>query len=157
MRVDKYVACQVSRATLPLRAASASRLPAFRTLVTKKYTKEHESVAFDDATGVGIIGITKHAQESLGDVVFVDLPKVGSNFAKGDPIGAVESVKAASDIYAPVSGEIVEINEGLNGEPGLINRSPEDKGWLCKIKLSEPMEIHELLTLEAYLKDHTHE
>ncbi|KAH0834664.1 glycine cleavage H-protein-domain-containing protein [Lanmaoa asiatica] len=146
-----------TRVSLPLRATrprapSVFRLPASRTIVTKKYTKEHESVAFDDATGLGTIAITDHAQQSLGDVVFVDLPAVGSNFSKGESIGAVESVKAASDIYAPVSGEIVEVNQRLDGEPGLVNRSPDDEGWLCRIKLSEPKEIDELLTLEAYVK-----
>ncbi|KAN0085645.1 Glycine cleavage H domain containing protein [Tylopilus felleus] len=128
------------------------RLPVHRTIVTKRYSEDHESVAFDDATGLGTIAITDHAQKSLGDVVFVDLPTVGSKISKGDTIGAVESVKAASDIFAPVSGEVVQVNQRLDGEPGLVNRSPDDQGWLCKIKLSEPKEINELLTLEAYVK-----
>ncbi|KIJ68371.1 hypothetical protein HYDPIDRAFT_81890 [Hydnomerulius pinastri MD-312] len=148
-----------ARTSLPLRAARASpstalRLPAYRTLVTKKYTEEHEAVVFDDSTGIGIVSITDHAQESLGDVVFVDLPALGTKIEQGDTIGAVESVKAASDIYAPVSGEILEVNERLNDEPGLVNRSPEDEGWLCKIKLSEPSEMNKLLTLEAYVKSY---
>ncbi|KAF8555604.1 hypothetical protein OG21DRAFT_1507490 [Imleria badia] len=150
---------QVTRArvSLPLRATRSclpqvSRLPAHRTIVTKRYTEDHESVTFDDATGLGSITITDHAQQTLGDVVFVELPTVGSKFSKGDKLGAVESVKAASDIYAPVSGEVVEVNERLDGEPGLVNRSPDDEGWLCKIKLSEPKEIDKLLTLEAYVK-----
>ncbi|KAI9458074.1 glycine cleavage H-protein-domain-containing protein [Boletus coccyginus] len=150
---------QVSRARVsyPLRATRSCappvfRLPAHRTIVTKKYTEEHESVAFDDATGLGTVAITDHAQDSLGDVVFVDLLAVGSKISKGDRLGAVESVKAASDIYAPVSGEIVEVNQRLDDEPGLVNRSPDDEGWLCRIKLSEPKEIDKLLTLEAYVK-----
>ncbi|KAG2072722.1 hypothetical protein BDR04DRAFT_1096351 [Suillus decipiens] len=141
--------------TMPLTAAktgasNSMRVPGCRTIVTKKYTEEHEVIAFDDETGLGAVSITDHAQESLGDVVFVELPAVGSKISKGDQIGAVESVKAASDIYAPVSGTVTEVNELLNSEPGLLNRSPEDKGWLCKIKLSAPEEMNKLLTLESY-------
>jgi len=138
-----------------LRATRASpssivRMPTYRSIVTKRYTEEHEAVTFDDETGLGVVSITDHAQESLGDVVFVELPAVGSKVLKGSQIGAVESVKAASDIYAPVSGTVTEVNEVLNSEPGLLNRSPEDKGWLCKIKLSDPEEMVNLLTLEKY-------
>ncbi|KAJ7110139.1 glycine cleavage H-protein-domain-containing protein [Mycena epipterygia] len=121
-----------------------------RTLVTKRYTVEHESVEYDDATGLGVVRITDHAQSSLGDVVFVELPVLGTNVAKGDQIGAVESVKAASDIYAPVSGTIEEVNEALSSQPGLLNKSAEDKGWLCKIKMSAPDEMENLLSEEAY-------
>jgi glycine cleavage system H protein len=121
-----------------------------RAIVTKRYTVEHESVSFDDSTGLGTISITDHAQSSLGDVVFVELPALGTQVSKGDQIGAVESVKAASDIYAPVSGTIQEINETLSSEPGLLNKSPEDRGWLCKIKLSDPSEVEGLLTEQAY-------
>ncbi|KAG9222876.1 hypothetical protein PLEOSDRAFT_1101706 [Pleurotus ostreatus PC15] len=124
--------------------------PLARTLVTKRYTVEHESVSFDDATGLGVITITDHAQEALGDVVFVELPTIGTEVKQGEQIGAVESVKAASDIYAPVSGTIEEINETLSSEPGLLNKSPEDKGWLCKIKLSDPSEVEKLLDADAY-------
>ncbi|KIK06928.1 hypothetical protein K443DRAFT_673819 [Laccaria amethystina LaAM-08-1] len=137
-----------------LRQSSMSRVCArpqnLRTLVTKRYTIEHEAVAFDDSTGIGIVSITNHAQSSLGDVVFVELPALGTKVNKGDQIGAVESVKAASDIYAPVSGTIEEINEKLSSEPGLLNKSPEDKGWLCKIKLHDPSEVERLLTEEDY-------
>jgi len=122
-----------------------------RTIVTKRYTAEHESVAFDDATGVGTVSITDHAQSSLGDVVFVELPAVGTVVSQGEQIGAVESVKAASDIYAPVSGTVEAVNEVLGSEPGLLNRSPEDKGWLCKIRLSDPAEVETLLTHEKYV------
>ncbi|KAJ7361660.1 glycine cleavage H-protein-domain-containing protein [Mycena albidolilacea] len=121
-----------------------------RTLVTKRYTEEHEAVEFDDATGLGVVCITDHAQSSLGDVVFVELPVVGAEVVKGEQIGAVESVKAASDIYAPVSGTIEEVNETLNDQPGLLNKSAEEKGWLCKIKLSTPDEMETLLTEEGY-------
>ncbi|KAF9229355.1 hypothetical protein BS17DRAFT_688687 [Gyrodon lividus] len=147
-----------ARTSLPLRATNPHpsivfRLPAYRTLVTKKYTEEHEAVTFDDSTGVGVVSITNHAQESLGDVVFVDLPAVGSKVGKGETIGAVESVKAASDIYAPVSGEILEVNQRLNDEPGLVNRSAEAEGWLCKIKLAEPSEVGHLTSQECPLAD----
>ncbi|KAJ7783866.1 glycine cleavage H-protein-domain-containing protein [Mycena maculata] len=121
-----------------------------RTLITKRYTVDHEAVEYDDATGLGVVYITDHAQSSLGDVVFVELPTLGQEVAKGDQIGAVESVKAASDIYTPVSGTIEEVNDALLGQPGLLNKSPEEKGWLCKIKMSEPDEMGKLLTEEAY-------
>ncbi|KAL4064898.1 glycine cleavage H-protein-domain-containing protein [Scleroderma yunnanense] len=128
-------------------------LPSYRTIVTTRYTKEHEAITFDDVTGVGIVSITEHAQESLGDVVFVELPVKGTKVAKGDQIGAVESVKAASDIYAPVSGEVLEVNEDLHEQPSLLNKTPEGEGWLCKIKLSEPSEMETLLTEEGYKEE----
>ncbi|KAK7463652.1 glycine cleavage system H-protein subunit [Stygiomarasmius scandens] len=121
-----------------------------RTIVTKRYTEEHEWVSFDDSNGIGIVSITNHAQSALGDVVFVELPAVGTEVSQGDQMGAVESVKAASDIYAPVSGTVEAVNEILSSEPGLLNKSPEDKGWLCKIKLSNPSEMEKLLTEEEY-------
>ncbi|KAG5648049.1 hypothetical protein DXG03_007084 [Asterophora parasitica] len=121
-----------------------------RTLVTKRFTADHEAVVFDDSTGIGTVSITDHAQSVLGDVVFVELTTPGTEVTQGESIGAVESVKAASDIYAPVSGTIEEINETLASQPGLLNKSPEEKGWLCKIKLSDPSQIEALLTEEAY-------
>ncbi|PPQ71343.1 hypothetical protein CVT24_012084 [Panaeolus cyanescens] len=146
---------RLSAAPLRPRVATASPLLRsaplnLRALHIKKYTSEHELVNFDDSTGVGIISITDHAQSVLGDVVFVELPEVGSSVAQGDQIGAVESVKAASDIYAPISGTVEEINETLSSEPGLLNKSAEEKGWLCKIKLSDPSELDKLMTLEEY-------
>ncbi|KAL0072042.1 glycine cleavage system H-protein subunit [Marasmius tenuissimus] len=145
-------AASLSRTAAPLpRAQRVLVRPTLaRTLVTKKYTAEHEWVSFDDSNGVGTISITDHAQQSLGDVVFVELPTLGTKVKQGDQIGAVESVKAASDIYAPVSGTIEEINETLSSQPNLLNKSPEDKGWLCKIKLSEPSEMEKLMTKEEY-------
>ncbi|KII93578.1 hypothetical protein PLICRDRAFT_397319 [Plicaturopsis crispa FD-325 SS-3] len=122
----------------------------FRTLVTKRFTEDHEVVSFDDATGLGTVCLTDHAQSSLGDVVFVELPTVGSEVVQGDAMGAVESVKAASDIYAPVSGSVETVNEVLNDRPNLLNKSPEDEGWLCKIRLTDPTEIEKLMTEEAY-------
>lgn len=129
----------------------AARAPCpFRSVVTTRYTTDHEIVKFDDTTGLGTVNITDHAQDALGDVVFVELPKVGDEVAQGDQIGAVESVKAASDIYAPVSGVVEEINELLNSEPGLLNKSPEDAAWLCKIRIKDPSELENLLTADAY-------
>jgi len=130
---------------------NAPRLNGFiRTLITKKYTEDHEAVVFDDTTGLGTVTITDYAQASLGDVVFVELPVLGTDVEQGDQIGAVESVKAASDIYAPVSGTITEINEQLNEQPGLLNKSPEDAGWLCKIELFDPEELDDLMVQKAY-------
>jgi len=139
---------------LPVGVSFISRSPrVFRTIVTKRYTRDHELVLYDDATGLGTISITNHAQSSLGDVVFVELPQIGAQVVQGDQIGAVESVKAASDIYAPVSGIVEEINETLSSEPGLLNKSAEDKGWLCKIKISNPPELEALLTEESYKEE----
>ncbi|CUA73895.1 Putative glycine cleavage system H protein, mitochondrial [Rhizoctonia solani] len=123
-----------------------------RTIVTKRYTKEHEWISYDSETKLGTISITDYAQKQLGDVVFVELHAEGSKVETGDPIGAVESVKAASDIYAPVSGTIKEINSTLEGKPSLLNSAPESEGWLCKIELSDPSEIEGLLKEEEYTK-----
>ncbi|KAI0030650.1 glycine cleavage H-protein, partial [Vararia minispora EC-137] len=120
------------------------------TLVAQKYSQDHESIKFDDETSIGTVTITHFAQTSLGDVVFVELPEPGSIITKGDSVGAVESVKAASDIYSPVSGEVVEVNTELDDQPSLLNKSPEDEGWLFKVKVSNPTELEELLTAEQY-------
>ncbi len=114
-----------------------------------KYSSEHEWVS-PAADGVVTIGITDFAQSELGDVVYVDLPEVGSTFAAGDAIGAVESVKAASDVYTPVSGEIVEVNEELGNEPGTVNKDAFGSGWICKIRLSAPDELDGLMDAAAY-------
>ena len=115
-----------------------------------KYMPSHEwtKVEGDIAT----VGITDHAQEQLGDVVFVDLPEVGAVFAQHDSFGAVESVKAASDIYSPVSGEVVEVNEALNDDPSAVNTAAETDGWMVKIKLSDPGELDGLMDAAAYAK-----
>jgi glycine cleavage system H protein len=117
---------------------------------TYKYTKEHEWVLAD--AGVGTIGITEHAQEELGDIVFVDLPKVGTKLQKGDTLGSVESVKAVSDIYAPVSGEVTEVNESLAQSPEKLNSDPQGEAWLAKLALTVPEEINALLSAEEYRK-----
>ncbi|KAI8339398.1 glycine cleavage system H protein [Chlamydoabsidia padenii] len=127
---------------------NTATLAAIRTYATKKYTTDHEWISIDN--GVGTIGITDYAQKALGDVVFVESPSVGSNVDKQDQIGAVESVKAASDIYSPVTGEVVDVNEALADEPSLINSSPEDEGWLAKIKIADPEELSGLMDEKAY-------
>lgn len=115
-----------------------------------KFSKDHEWVKVDG--GVATVGITQHAQEQLGDVVFVDLPAIGKKVTKGGEAAVVESVKAASDVYAPVSGEVVEVNGDLSGDPSLVNRAAESEGWFMKIKLSNDAELGELLDKAAYDK-----
>jgi len=116
----------------------------------KRYTEQHEWIEISDGK-VGVVGITDYAQQLLGDVVFVELPPVDSFVTKGDELGAVESVKSASDIYAPMSGQVYEVNEELTSKPSLINKSAEDDGWICKIAVSESEEeLTDLLTEEQY-------
>ncbi|HAD10281.1 MAG TPA: glycine cleavage system protein GcvH [Gammaproteobacteria bacterium] len=114
-----------------------------------KYAETHEW-AREDGTGNIIVGITDHAQESLGDLVFVELPEVGDEVEAGSAIAVVESVKAASDIYAPVSGEIIAINELLEDEPQLINSGPYDEGWLFEIQPSNISELEDLMSAAEY-------
>ncbi len=112
------------------------------------YTKEHEWVRVDG--NVATVGITDHAQEELGDIVYVDLPKIGTALEKGKTFGSVESVKAVSDVYSPVSGEVVEINEALSTTPEQLNADPHGEAWLVKIKLTAPDEIKQLLSAADY-------
>jgi glycine cleavage system H protein len=114
------------------------------------YTKEHEWVRVDGDTAV--FGITDHAQHELGDIVYVELPKIGAALEKGKNFGSVESVKAVSDVYAPVSGEVIEINEALATTPEKLNEDPHGDAWLVKIKLTAPGEIKELLSAADYQK-----
>lgn len=113
-----------------------------------KYTDEHEWVLVED--DIVTIGITDFAQDSLGDVVFVELPEVGAVLEAGKPLGVVESVKAVSDVYAPVSGEVVEVNEELPDSPETLNTSPYEDGWMVKIKVSDPSQLGDLLDVDAY-------
>lgn len=113
-----------------------------------KYTKSHEWLRVED-DGLITVGISDHAQELLGDLVFVELPEEGTEFVAGDECCVVESVKAASDVYMPISGEIVEVNEALVDEPEIINSSPYDSGWLFRVQPSAE-EIDELMDAEAY-------
>ena len=117
--------------------------------MTIKYSKDHEWINAADANAA-VVGITLHAQDALGDVVFVDLPAVGSTFAQGDVAGVVESVKAAADVYMPVSGEVVEVNEALRADPSLANSDPLGAGWFFKVKLSEPAQLDGLMDETAY-------
>ncbi len=116
--------------------------------MTVKYTEDHEWVkAEGDAY---VIGISAHAAEQLGDVVFVELPEVGKTFAKGDEMAVVESVKAASDVYAPVSGDVVEVNSAIVDEPAKVNEDPQGAAWFVKIKPSNPSELDALMDEGAY-------
>ncbi len=113
-----------------------------------RYTKEHEWVLVEGDTGT--IGITDHAQEELGDIVYVDLPKPGVRVEQGKSLGSVESVKAVSDVYSPVSGEVLAVNEVLADKPETLNSSPHGEGWLVKLRLSAPAEIESLMTAADY-------
>ncbi len=114
-----------------------------------KYTPDHEWIQIN-ADGTATVGITVHAQDALGDVVFVDLPAVGKSFAEKEVAGVVESVKAAADVYMPVSGEITEVNEALRADPALANTDPLASGWFFKVKLSNPTELDALMDATAY-------
>ena len=115
-----------------------------------RYTKEHEWVLLEGDTGT--IGITDHAQEELGDIVYVDVPKVGARVERGKSLGSVESVKAVSDVYSPVGGEVTAVNETLADAPETLNRDPHGAGWLVKVRLTAPAEILELMTAADYQK-----
>lgn len=116
--------------------------------MTIKYTPDHEWLKIDGSTAV--VGITHHAQDALGDVVFVDLPEVGKTFAAKDIAGVVESVKAAADVYMPVTGEITEVNEALRADPSLANSDPLGAGWFFKVKLSNAAELDALMDETSY-------
>jgi len=113
-----------------------------------RYTKDHEWVKPEG--GIGMIGITDHAQNELGDIVYVDLPKIGTRLEKGKSLGSVESVKAVSDIFSPVSGEVTEINELLTTKPEMLNADPHGAAWLVKIRLSNPAEVQLLMSAADY-------
>ena len=114
-----------------------------------KYASSHEWLRAE-GDGIYTVGITEHAQELLGDMVFVELPEVGESVAQGDDVAVAESVKAASDIYAPVSGEIVAVNDALNDSPELVNSSPYEDGWMFKIKIADEAELGALLDAAGY-------
>lgn len=114
-----------------------------------KFSKEHEWINASNVEAA-VVGITVHAQDALGDVVFVDLPAVGTTFNQGDVAGVVESVKAAADLYMPVTGEVVEVNEALRDDPSLANTDPLDTGWFFKVKLSDTSQLDGLMDETAY-------
>ncbi len=118
--------------------------------MTLLYTEDHEWLQVDG--DIATVGITKHAQDALGDVVFVELPEVGKSFDQKEVAGVVESVKAAADVYMPVSGEITEVNEDLNNDPSLANSDPMGTGWFFKVKLSTPDQLSALMDEAAYTK-----
>jgi len=118
--------------------------------MTLKYTKDHEWVQLEGDAAT--VGITVHAQDALGDVVFVDLPEVGKTFAQGEVAGVVESVKAAADVFMPVSGEVIEVNEALRADPSLANSAPQAEGWFFKVRLSDAAQLDALLDATAYDK-----
>ena len=118
-------------------------------MAEKKYTKEHEWVEVDGDTAT--VGITNHAQESLGDIVFIDLPTVGKQVKSNEELCVIESVKAASDIYAPIDGEVIEINNNLNEDASTVNQDPEKDGWIFKMKISDLNQYNNLMTLDEYL------
>lgn len=113
-----------------------------------KYTNQHEWVAVERETA--LIGITDYAQQALGDVVYIEIPEIGTELKKGDTLSVVESVKAASDIYAPVSGEIIEVNETLEDHPEYVNQLPYDKGWIVKMKIKRISELDDLMNSQVY-------
>ncbi|MFC4347466.1 glycine cleavage system protein GcvH [Kordiimonas lipolytica] len=113
-----------------------------------KFTEEHEWLEVEGE--IATVGITDYAQNALGDVVFVELPEVGASYEKGDEVAVVESVKAASEVYAPLAGEIVEVNEALEGEPGLVNSAALDAGWFFKIKIADAGELDDMMDETAY-------
>jgi glycine cleavage system H protein len=112
------------------------------------YTKDHEWVRQREA--VAVVGLTDHAQRQLGEVVFVELPSVGDRFESGEPFGTVESVKAVSEVFAPLTGEVIKINDGLSDSPENINDEPYGEGWLIEIRMAEPDQIADLLTPAEY-------
>jgi glycine cleavage system H protein len=116
--------------------------------MTTRYTRDHEYVRVEGDTGT--VGISDYAQQQLGDVVYVELPQVGKTVSKGSEAAVVESVKAASEVYAPVSGEVVAVNSELEGAPGTVNEDPSGRGWFLKIKLKDPSELDGLMTEEQY-------
>jgi glycine cleavage system H protein len=120
-----------------------------------KYSKEHEWVAAEET--VATIGITDHAQEQLGEIVYIELPSIGEKVSKDDPFGVVESVKAVSDIYAPVSGTVLEVNEDLAESPEVVNEDPYGDGWLIKVRISDPGDLDDLMDNEEYEQMIAHE
>jgi len=117
--------------------------------MTTKYTSDHEWINIQDPNAA-VVGITQHAQDALGDVVFVDLPAVGKTYNKGDVAGVVESVKAAADIFMPVTGEVVEVNEALRNDPSLANSDPLGEGWFFKMKVADAGQLTDLMDAPAY-------
>ncbi len=117
---------------------------------SKKYTKDHEWILIEN--NIGTVGITNHAQESLGDIVFIELPEIGKIVKTGSEVSVVESVKAASDIYSPIDGKIIDINNKLKDDPSIVNQDAENEGWFFKIEISDSIDEDKLMSLEQYNK-----
>jgi glycine cleavage system H protein len=116
--------------------------------MTTRYTRDHEWIRLDG--GIATIGISDYAQAQLGDVVYVELPEIGKAFDKGAEAAVVESVKAASEVFAPVGGEVVDVNESLNDDPSLVNSDPTGKGWFLRLRVADPSQLDDLMSAEAY-------
>ena len=114
------------------------------------FTEEHEYVHKTDADDMVEIGITDYAQGELGDVVYVDLPKAGAKFSRMEPFGTIEAVKAVSELYSPVSGEVIEVNDALEGDPSLVNKDPYGAGWMIRVRVTKPSELDGLMGPEDY-------
>jgi glycine cleavage system H protein len=119
-----------------------------KSMAIERYTKDHEWIRVED--GIGIVGITSHAQEQLGDIVFVEVPEAGRQAKQGDAVAVVESVKAASDVFAPVSGEVIEVNALIAEQPALVNEDAQGRAWFFKVKISDPAELDALMDEAAY-------
>jgi glycine cleavage system H protein len=117
-------------------------------MATERFTKDHEWIRVDG--GIGTVGITHHAQTQLGDIVFVEVPESGRKTKQGEAVAVVESVKAASDVFSPVSGEVIEANADLAGQPALVNEDAEGKAWFFKLKIADPAELDKLMDRAAY-------
>ena len=129
-----------------------ARLRSFIRFFSVKYTKEHEWIHYDESTKTGTFGITEFAQSQLGDIVHLHLPSINSKYKQGETIGKVESVTFADDIYMPVSGTVLEVNNLLNTHPEVVNQSAECNGWVAKIKVENPDELDQLLDEQGYKK-----
>ncbi|RMC09250.1 hypothetical protein DUI87_14258 [Hirundo rustica rustica] len=150
-RVGPVLAPRCPRLPLPPRGPAARRLGTSSLLLSaRKFTDKHEWISVEN--GIGTVGISDFAQEALGDVVYCSLPEVGTKLSKHDEFGALESVKAASELYSPLSGEVTEINAALADNPGLVNKSCYQDGWLIKMTVANPAELDELMTEDAYEK-----
>ena len=117
-------------------------------MATERFTKDHEWIRVE--AGIGTVGITHHAQGQLGDIVFVEVPEVGRKAAQGDAVAVVESVKAASDVFSPISGEVIEVNGDVAANPALVNEDAEGKAWFFKLKVANPAELDKLMDRAAY-------
>lgn len=122
----------------------------FRRQFGTYYTKEHEWLSYDEASKTGVLGITFHAQEQLGEIVHIDLPELDSSYNHGEVVGAVESVKTVADIYSPITGKVLEINQSLKKTPEVINESPEQDGWIAKFSITNTDELKTLLSKKQY-------